>query len=254
MLDFQIRCSSVGKIMTEPKTKSEGILSKGAKTYIRSLVAQEIYGVTFEVSSKAIEKGLECEEQSIQLLNRVRGLNLKKNTERKTNKWLTGECDLFDPSRRAGHDLKTSWSLATFPILPVDCEDQLYFFQMQGYMDLWDADEWSVDYAMVDTPERLIGYEPMDLHFVGHIPENLRLTSWIVKRDQAVIDLMHTKVEAAQVYAREVLREFDRVHAIKSLADAGAPWASDASALPQPTPAPMAAPKQASPAALPELF
>ena len=283
MLDFRIRCSSVGHIMSDPvsidaslrtpeveailkkkvrtddekaliKRLKQGQLSEGAKTYIRRLVSQEIFGVTFEVSSKAIAKGLECEEASIALLNRVRGLSLAKNTERRTNRWLTGECDLFNAPRRAGHDLKTSWSLATFPILPVDCEDQLYFFQMQGYMDLWDADEWSVDYAMVDTPERLIGYEPMELHIVSHIPENLRLTSWVVKRDQSVIDLMHAKVEAAQTYAREVLREFDRAHAIKALADAGAPWASDASTLPQKPTAPAAVPKTAAPVALPELF
>lgn len=252
MFDFRIRCSSLGKIMTEPKTKAEGILSKGAKTYIRSLVAQEIFGVEFEVSSKAMEKGLECEVESIDLLNQVRGLNLAKNTERKTNAWITGEADLFDLVRNEGHDLKTSWSLATFPILPVDAEDTLYEWQMRGYMWLWDCDRWHVDYAMVDTPQRLIGYEPMELHLVSHIDPNLRLTTWTVERDRSMEARMKEKVEAARAYALDVLREFDRTHAIEGLANTGAPWVSDASAAPaQPAAAESTTPKTI---ALPELL
>lgn len=253
MLDFLIRCSSLGKIMTEPKTKAEGILSKGAKTYIRTLVAQEIFGVEFQVSSKYMEKGTICEDQSIGLLNRVRGLDLSKNTERRTDGFITGECDLFDASARRGHDLKTAWSIATFPILAVDAEDRDYEWQMRGYMALWDADEWEVNHALVDTPEVLIGYEPMELHIVSHIPENLRLTTWTVRRDRELESLMLLKVTAAREYAQEVLREFDRTHAIAGLADKGAPWVSDAHAA-SPPPAPKTAAAPAKTEALPELF
>lgn len=213
-MDFLIRCSSLGKIMTEPKTKAEGILSVGAKTYIRSLAAQDIFNVEFEVSSKAMEKGIETEGDGIALLNRVRGLNLVKNTERKKNKWITGECDLFDASRARGHDIKSSWSLATFPIDVDDCEDKLYEWQMDGYMWLWDADEWEVNYVMVDTPERLIGFEPLQLHLVGHIPEHMRLTTWAISRDKSRISRIKEKVEAAREYYGEVIRDFDRAHAL----------------------------------------
>lgn len=238
MFELLIRCSSLGKIMTEPKTKSEGILSKGAKSYIRSLVAQEIFSVEFEVSSKAMEKGIRCEGQSIDLLNRVRGLSLVKNTERRNNGLITGECDLFDAQRRRGHDLKTSWSVATFPILSVDAEDRDYEWQMRGYMWLWDSDEWEVNYALVDTPEELIGYEPLQLHIVSQIPEHLRLTSWLVTRDRALEQAMKERVEAARVYAHDVLREFDRTHANPSLSTTDVPWVSD-------SPAPVAQPKAA---------
>jgi hypothetical protein len=220
-MKFLVRCSSLGKIMTEPKSKSEGILSIGAKTYIRSLAAQDIFNVEFEVSSKAMEKGIETESDGIGLLNRVRGLNLVKNTERRTNQHITGECDLFDARRSRGHDIKSSWSLATFPISVADCEDKLYEWQMDGYMWLWDAGEWEVNYVMVDTPERLIGFEPLQLHLVGHIPERMRLTTWTVRRDQSRIDRITEKVEAAGAYYREVIADFDRAHA---LAVEEAPW------------------------------
>ena len=212
MKDIKFRCSSIGKLMTEPKTKTEGPLSVGAKTYIRSLAAQEIFGIDFEVSSKQMEKGLIVEQDSIDLLNRVRGLRLTKNTERKSNDFISGECDLFDATRKRGHDLKSSWSAATFPIAVVDCEDKLYDWQMRGYMWLWDAGEWEVNYALVDTPEKLIGFEPMQMHLVSHIPENMRLTTLVIQRDADKEKLIEEKVRHARDYYAQVIQEFDRTH------------------------------------------
>lgn len=210
--EILIRCSSIGKLMTEPKSKSEGVLSVGAKTYIRSLVAQEIFGVDFEFSSKETEKGIVCEPEAIALLNRVRGLSLEKNTERKSNEWITGEADLYDPGSRRGHDIKCSWSVATFPITTIDCEDKLYEWQMRGYMWLWDADSWSVDYALVSTPPELSKWEPETMHFVDHIPEHLRLTSWVITRDADKETAMIEKIKAAREYYGYVLEEFAFTH------------------------------------------
>lgn len=215
MREIKFRCSSIGKLMTEPKTQKEGPLSVGAKTYIRELAAQEIFGVEFEVSSKHMEKGIEVEPASIDLMNRVRGLGLVKNTERRSNDFITGECDLFDAAARRGHDLKSSWSIATFPISTVDCEDKLYEWQMRGYMALWDADEWEVNYCLIDTPDRLIGFEPLQLHVVSHIPENLRLTTWTVTRDPAKEAAIFEKVKHAREYYAQVIAEFDRSHSLE---------------------------------------
>ncbi len=212
MLDLLIRASSVGKLMTEPKSKADGELSQGAKTYIRTLVAQEIFGVEFEISSKYLEKGTLCEPDSIALLNEVRGLSLTKNAERKSDGFITGECDLFDAAAKRGHDLKTSWSIATFPITPAACYDKEYEWQMRCYMALWNADRWEVNYALVDTPQHLIGFEPIDLHIVSHFPAHHRLTTWCIERDEAKELLIYQKVRAAREYAMEVIAEFDRTH------------------------------------------
>lgn len=211
---IRFRCSSIGKLMTEPRSKSEGPLSVGAKAYIRELAAQEIFGVDFQISSKAIEKGIEVEEDSIQLLNRVRGLSLKKNTERRSNDFITGECDLFDSHIKRGHDIKSSWSIQTFPILVTDCEDKLYEWQMRGYMALWDAEEWEVNYCLVDTPDRLIGFDNMELHYVSHIPEHMRVTTWTVKRDLEKEAAIFEKVKVAREYFKSVIAEFDQTHAM----------------------------------------
>ena len=247
MSELLIRCSSLGRIMSDPmsladeglpahvaaivakkkRTEEEkaalsqyksGLLSEGAKTYVRELAQQAIFSVDFEFSSKEIEKGREVEGESIALLNRVRGLSLAKNTERRDNGLITGECDLYDPDARKGYDLKSSWSAKTFPGWVADCEDRLYEWQCRGYMALWDAHEWSVAYALIDTPERLIGYEPLQMHLVSHIPEHMRLTEWTIKRDPEKEALIRIKVKAAQEYYRQVLDEFDQHHQAPELA------------------------------------
>jgi hypothetical protein len=206
-----IRCSSLSKIMTDPRTKGAG-LSEGAKTYLRELAAEEIFGVRFSIDSKYLKKGIEVENDSIALLNSVRGTSLVKNAERRHNEYITGECDLYDAENKRGHDLKSSWSIQTFPLLAQDAVDKGYEWQMRGYMMLWDAEEWSVDYALVDTPERLIGYEPLELHLVSHIPERLRLTSWALKRDMELEAKIVEKVKLAREYLAQVYAEFERTH------------------------------------------
>lgn len=215
MKPLLIRCSSLGKIMTEAKSKKPEELSVGAKTHIRELAAEDILGIEFEVGSKEMEKGIRCEGDSLALLNRVLGLELTKNTERRDDGFITGEADLFNAPRRAGFDLKTAWSAATFPIIADDIggsQRSLYEWQCRGYMKLWDADEWSVAYALVNTPEDLIRYEPPSLHFFDHIPEHMRLTLWTIKRDKALEELMAVKVRAARAYYAEVVAEFHDTH------------------------------------------
>ncbi len=214
-MNILFRASMVGKLMTEPRSKSEGPLSQGAKTAVRDIAAQHILGVDFETSSREMEKGTECEPDSIALLNRVRGLALMKNTERRSDDHLTGECDLFDAAGREGYDIKTAWSAATFPILADDIggsQRALYEWQCRAYMALWDAPRWHVAYALVNTPEHLIGYEPPSLHFFDHIPEHMRMTVWTVDRDAAKEAAMREKVKQARVYYAGVIEEFDRTH------------------------------------------
>ena len=215
-MSFIMRCSSLGKIMGEPRSKSTGPLSGTAKSYIREMVAQDVLGIDFIIQSRQFDKGNQCETAAIELLNRVRGLSLVKNTERRTVNGLTGECDLFDPVTLDGYDTKCAWSAATFPITPADIQSgttaALYEWQCHGYMLLWDAPRWTVAYCLVDTPPELIGYEPASLHVVGHIPERMRLTTWTIERDATKEALIETKIAAAREYYYEVIAEFERTH------------------------------------------
>ena len=214
-MNVLFRASMVGKLMTEPRSKSEGPLSQGAKTAIRDMAAQQILGIEFEISSREMEKGIECEPDSIALMNRARGLSLEKNTERRSDGFLTGECDLYDPSSKEGYDLKTAWSAATFPILPEDIggsQRTLYEWQCRAYMALWDAPRWHVVYALVSTPERLIRFEPQSMHFFDHIPDHMRLTIWTIEREDEKEKAIREKILHAREYYSKVLYDFDRTH------------------------------------------
>nr|MBS3723071.1 hypothetical protein [Delftia sp. PE138] len=243
MREILFRCSSIGRLMTAPASIDPALitpeveaiqakkertdqekalledlklrtLSEGAKTYIRELVRQDIWGVDFNFSSKYTEKGKAVEAEGLALLNRVRGLALVKNTERRSDGQITGEADTVDLGpRRCGHDLKCSWSLQTFPAFVRDCEDALYAWQMRGYMRLWDLDRWEVNYVMVNTPEDLLSqYEPQHLHLVEHIPEHMRLTTWAIERDRALEAQMDVKLELARAYYAQCIAEFAATH------------------------------------------
>lgn len=253
------RASMVGKLMTEPRSKADGPLSLGAKSAIRDMAAQHILGIDFETSSREMEKGIECESDSIALLNRVLGRGLKKNTTRRNDDELTGESDLFDAERDDGFDLKTAWSAATFPILPDDIggsQRTLYEWQCRAYMALWDARRWTVAYALVNTPEHLIGYDPPSMHFFDHIPEHMRLTLWTLERDAKLEALMREKVRHARDYYAQVMADFDRTHRLPGAADAAPgnpPWAGSEG--PSTTTAPaVPAPKPTTAAALAPTF
>ena len=127
-----IRCSQLGKIMTDGKKGEE--LSAGAKTYLRELLKKEILGYDDEVSSKYLEKGKRCEQESLNLYNTVFFTDYIKNTERRTDGYITGEADILADGLVI--DLKTSWSLNTFPLFACDAVNNDYEWQLRGYMRL----------------------------------------------------------------------------------------------------------------------
>lgn len=210
MTPVKFRASALGKIMTEPKAKDE-VLSAGAKTEIERLAKQFVYGYDPVFSSKYTEKGLLVEDESIKLYNSVFFTNYKKNTERRTNDWITGECDIFTGSKII--DIKSSWSLETFPALASAGHDKDYEWQLRAYLWLWDVEEAEIAYCLVSTPSELIGYEREEIHYVDQIPEILRVTRVQYTRDLVLENRMKFKVEAANRYLDEVVKQIAAEHA-----------------------------------------
>lgn len=197
------------KAMLEPlKVKS---LSAGAKTTVEKMAKELIYGFTETVTSKYTEKGLMVEDDSITLYNSVFFTSHRKNTERKTNQWITGECDIATPRKII--DIKSSWSLLTFPATSSSGHDTGYEWQLRAYMWLWDVPEAEIAYCLVNTPDELIGYEPAELHYVDQIPEVLRVTRVQYQRDEALEDRIKVKVEAANRYLEFIANKIAAEHA-----------------------------------------
>ena len=208
-MSFKFRASSLGKIMTDPKGKGE-VLSVGAKTYIKQIAKEFVYEYKQIVSSKYMDKGIQVEDDSIALYNEVFFTNYAKNTERKTNDWITGECDISAPGKII--DIKSSWSLDTFPAMAEDGRDSGYEWQLRAYLWLWDVEEAEIAYCLVNTPEELIGYESHDLHFVDHIAPELRVTRVQYTRDKALEEKIKSRVEAANQYLEEVIQTITDEH------------------------------------------
>jgi hypothetical protein len=206
---IKFRASSLAEIMTDPKGKDE-VLSVGAKTAVIKLAKEFVYGYDERISNKYMEKGILVEDKSIELLNSVLFTDFKKNTERKTNDWITGECDISAPGRI--HDIKSSWSLATFPVLSFQGEDKTYEWQGRAYMMLWDVDQFEIDYCLVSTPEHLIGYENQELHKVDHINPKLRVTRVHYSRDKSLEDKIKVKVEAARKFYDQIIKQISEEH------------------------------------------
>lgn len=212
---IKIRASQLSDIMTDPKEKGEE-LSKGAKTVLEKMAKEFVYGFNEVISGKYMEKGIIVENQSIELYNSVFFTDHKKNTERKTNDWITGECDIFTGSKII--DIKSSWSLATFPATSFSGMDKGYEWQGRAYMMLWDVDQFEIAYCLVNTPDELIKYEQEDLHYVDHIDESLRVTIVPYQRDKTLEDKIKTKVEAANRYLEKLVIEIKSEHNIVELA------------------------------------
>lgn len=204
---MKIRCSSLKLAMTEARAKSAG-LSESAKKVVEDEIRALYFGVREKISNKFMQKGIDCEQQSIDLLNSVEFRLSKpytKNTERRSNEWITGECDIYDPDTKLIRDIKTSWSLSTFPLFATNADD--YEWQMRGYMMLWDCDTAIVDYCLVDTPEHLIGYEQRELHIVSHIEPEKRVKSFVYHRDLEKEERIKDRCEQLQEYCSKLKSE-----------------------------------------------
>lgn len=215
---IKFRASGLAEIMGDGKAEAKGNkpgLSVGAKTALEKMAKEFVYGYNEVISGKYMDKGQIVEEQSIELYNSVFFTDYVKNTERRTNDWVAGECDILVPGKKI-IDIKSSWSLATFPATREQAAKQVkeagYDWQGRAYMWLWDVDVFEVAYCMVNTPDELIKYEQEDLHYVDHIDEALRITTVQIERDKALEDKIIFKVEAARKYLNDLVAAINAQH------------------------------------------
>ena len=199
-----IRCSSLPKIMTSPRSKSE-VLSQTAISYIKQLAKEDFYGYKTQLDNKYINKGIQCEQNSIDLLNSVLFTSYEKNKERLSNDFLTGEADIVAENEII--DVKTSWSLDTFPALPSDINSKDYEMQLRGYMMLYNKPFASVCYCMVSTPDELYTWESEQIHFVDEILPEKRITMLKFERDEAIEKDIEAKCTEAIKYYNEYFNQ-----------------------------------------------
>jgi len=203
---MKFRASSLGKLMTSSRTKGEA-LSQTAKSYIIQKAKEDFFDYRSELNSKYITKGLAQEQDSINLLNLVRLEDYKKYEHRAENEWLTGSCDII--TENIIIDIKTSWSLDTFPATTYELKDiSDYEWQGRAYMWLYDRPRFELCYVMVTTAPELLGeYENGALHYVDHIAPEKRITSITFERDKEIEIQMAERLILATEFYNEVLTQ-----------------------------------------------
>lgn len=200
------RCSSLAKLMTNPRNKSES-LSETAKSYIRKLAKENFYGYTSKFETKEMRKGTEYEMESIALVNSVLfGSNFVKNQLRETQGYLSGHPDIITDDSII--DIKTSWSLETFPALPEDADS--YEWQVRGYMHLFNKPRAFVIFCMIDTDDELLtDWDNRDIHKVSHIDPTKRITVIQYDRDDLLEELMLSRLRDASEFYSQYMQQLN---------------------------------------------
>jgi len=222
MSELLFRCSSLGKLMIDPRTKSE-TLSETAKSYIQDLFKERELGIYKEFSSRYTDKGLEMEDEAIQFASEVLNWDfVVKNETRFNNDWLTGEPDINTDSLLA--DIKCSWNGSTFPLFDETIKNKDYYWQLQGYMQLTGHDTSELVYTLMNTPLQIVEDEirrqhwklnlieedlevrdaVQKMHNFDHIPNELRVKRFIVEKNEAAQEKIKERVEVAREYYQQL--------------------------------------------------
>lgn len=220
-------------------------LSDTAKNFVKELWLLREKGFRKQINSKYLEKGKYTEEDAISLLTYVDSIFYKKNKERKDNGVLTGECDIYYvfntkeelPEWRQKtvtentkfplkviQDTKSCWDAETFMNSGLD---NMYEGQGQGYMELWDADEFWLRYTLNDCPAHIYEFElykfkltnniidedtPDNIEKVGEFQRSLqysmnpmytkeeRVKTFVVQRDESYMEELYTRISYAIDY------------------------------------------------------
>ena len=102
MLNFSetlIRASSVGYLMTDPQSKADkdaGKLSRTTQKYLLDVYISERYGRKRDIQTKQMKKGIDAEQDSIDLLSKYLNRDFQKNEERFSNDYITGHPDIIE--------------------------------------------------------------------------------------------------------------------------------------------------------------
>lgn len=226
MKEFKIRCSSLSKIMSGSIGASESQLKnivkmearekpmtsdqkkkydldifardnpelpQGAMTYCEDWLKEQVYSQRIEVYSKAIEKGLLCEDEAIKLVDP----KATKNKDRYESSYMTGEPDLLIDG--IVRDIKCSWDFKTFPLTKNNIDSD-YWWQLQGYMILCNLDEASLDYCLVNTPSHL---DDRNIKY-DHLPRKFRVKSYKIKREDDLYDKIIERVIMCRRYIEDI--------------------------------------------------
>lgn len=173
-------------------------------------------------------KGSDLEIEAVSLLSKIDDENYKLCSENIENQYILGRADVISDKKVI--DLKISWNVNSFLRARISKLDAKYWYQMQGYMELYDLDSAEVVFLLLNTPEELIEKEKVRLlnrFMMGEIDrdkyeleigniesaftyENIPLKKrhfrYKIQREPKIMDKIYKRVDKSRLW----LKEFER--------------------------------------------
>lgn len=200
------RCSSLHKLIGDGRSKA-AVISDTAKSAIRDIVKEDLYGFRSFTGNQYTQKGNLLEDLAIEMSGKMRLRNYQKHVGRVENELITGECDVLDLKNKLIIDTKCTWDIGTHPFFADEAMEKVkkagYDIQMQAYMWLYGCDVANIDFWLFPCPPELLnGWDDIDqlVHLVEKIDIRERKTTVVIERDEAIIQKIKDKVPHCQEY------------------------------------------------------
>lgn len=157
--DILFRCSALGHLMTEARSKTETI-SETTKKHLCDVYVSRVWGKSKETYTKYTNKGLMVEEDSLTLFSLRQNKMFVKNEKHLKNEYIMGTPDII--TEDAIIDIKSSYDAFTFMKSRFDL-NKMYYWQLQGYMWLTDKKKATLAYCLINTPSVIVEGEKRKL-------------------------------------------------------------------------------------------
>lgn len=205
-----------------------------SQTTISALIRQygrKVYNKKVAAKGDAmsfLKKGTDMESEAVELLSKIDNKSYQLVTDNIENEYILGRCDIICPDKII--DTKISWNINAFLKSRTSKLTAKYWYQMQGYMELYNVSEAEVVFLLLNTPPELIEREKVKLQnrfMIGEIdrdkyeldidniesaftyssiPLNRRVFRYKIKREPQIFDTIYRKVEKARIW----LNQFDK--------------------------------------------
>ena len=195
---FKIRASASGKVMTNPRSKTE-LISETTKTYVKEWLTEHIYGIRKEIKNKYLSKGLKMEDTAID--KAIEWLDLPfamKNEKTFEDDFFTGTPDLI--VGETVYDIKCSWDAFTFPLFENEIPTKDYYYQLQVYMHLTGCRKAVLTYVLLNTPDELTWEEK---HNYDNMDKKYRIKTFEIEYSEEVIADLKERVANIRNFIKE---------------------------------------------------
>lgn len=207
------RASSLHKLIGDGRSKA-AVISDTAKSAIRDIVKEDLYGFRSFTGNQYTQKGNLLEDLAIEMSGKMRFRNYQKHVGRVENELITGECDVLDLERKLILDTKVTWDIGTHPFFQDEAVEKVkkagYDVQMQAYMWLYECEVANVDFWLFPCPPELLkDWDDIDqlVHLVEKIDIRERKTTVVIERDEVVIQKIKDKIPHCQDYYEQLFAE-----------------------------------------------